>query len=160
MVMCTSDAPMYESNGLVDMAHGTDMFRIFARSIVHYGVHENLNRVLVCEKVDDFEQVGDDAESKLFLSVVAALHHQRVDDALDNGHLGFAELVLRITPGGVREVDWAADLNIVDERDVFHLDTICDVSSLIRHPQKCEYALVDLPVTEQFYVCAERRNFL
>ncbi len=49
------------------------------------------------------------AESKLFLSVVAALHHQRVDDVLNNGHLGFAELVLRITPGSVREVNWAVD---------------------------------------------------
>ncbi len=59
----------------------------------------HLNLVLVCEKVDNFERVDEDADSKLFPSVVAALH-QGVDDALNDGHLGFAELLLCITTGG------------------------------------------------------------
>lgn len=38
------------------------------------GTH--LDGVLVAEEVDDFESVGDDADSKELLAIVAALHHQ------------------------------------------------------------------------------------
>lgn len=34
---------------------------------------ENLNRVLVGKKVDDFEGVGNDADSHLFLTCVATM---------------------------------------------------------------------------------------
>jgi hypothetical protein len=37
-----------------------------------------LDGVLVGEEVDDFKGVCDDADSKQFLAVVAALHHETV----------------------------------------------------------------------------------
>lgn len=38
--------------------------------------NSNLNRVLVCKEVNDFEGVGDDADSHKLLAVVATFHHQ------------------------------------------------------------------------------------
>lgn len=57
--------------------------RTSARS-THNGVNENLDGVLVGKEVNDLEGVGDDADGHELLSVVASLHHERVDEALDN----------------------------------------------------------------------------
>ena len=45
-----------------------------------------------------------------------------VDEALDDGHLGLAELLGRIATGSVREEHRVADLDVVGEGDVLDLD--------------------------------------
>merc|ERR1719487_1015733 len=90
-----------ERDGLVDAAEGRDVDglaadgalranagRVLTRASVDDGVDEDLDRVLVGEEVDDLERVGDDADGHLLLAVVAAVHHEAVDEALNNGHLG------------------------------------------------------------------------
>jgi len=42
-------------------------------------------------RTDDFKGVCDDAHGHELLSVVAAVHHERVGEALDNGALCLAE---------------------------------------------------------------------
>ena len=46
-----------------------------------------------------------------------------VHQTLDDGHLGFLELLLGVAPCGMRQVDGMADLDVIRQRDVFHLDT-------------------------------------
>jgi hypothetical protein len=57
--------------------------------------------------------VGNDADSHGLLSVVAAVHHDRVGEALDDGALGLAETLGGIATGGVGGVDRLADLDVV-----------------------------------------------
>lgn len=61
----------------------------------------------------DLEGVGDDADSHEFLSVVTAVHHQGVGEALNDRALGLTEALGGIATGGVRDVDWLADLDVV-----------------------------------------------
>jgi len=68
--------------------------------------------------------VGDDANSHELLAVVAAVHHERVGEALDDGALGLAETLDGITTGRVGEVDGLADLDVVGQGNVPDLDVL------------------------------------
>jgi hypothetical protein len=57
--------------------------------------------------------VGNDAHSHELLAVVAAVHHEGVCQALDDGALGLAEALDGISTGGVWDVDGLADLDVV-----------------------------------------------
>ena len=61
----------------------------------------------------DLERVGDNSDSHELLSVVTAVHHERVGEALDDGALGLPEALDSIAAGGVRYVDRRADLDVV-----------------------------------------------
>jgi hypothetical protein len=47
-------------------------------------VNEDLDGVEVGEKVDDLESVSNDSDGHELLSVVSSLHHQRVDESLND----------------------------------------------------------------------------
>jgi hypothetical protein len=49
----------------------------------------------------DLESVGDDANSHQLLSVVAAVHHERVGEALNDGALRLPESLDGIAAGGM-----------------------------------------------------------
>jgi hypothetical protein len=49
----------------------------------------------------DLESVSDDAHSHELLSVVAAVHHERVGEALNDGALGLPESLDGIAAGGM-----------------------------------------------------------
>jgi hypothetical protein len=51
--------------------------------------------------VDNLESVGNDAHSHELLSVVAAVHHERVGKTLNDGALGLPEPLDGISAGGV-----------------------------------------------------------
>lgn len=61
----------------------------------------------------DLERVRNDADGHELLAVVAAVHHQRVGEALNDGAVGLAEALGGIATGGVRDVDGGADLDVV-----------------------------------------------
>lgn len=61
----------------------------------------------------DLEGVGNNADSHQLLSVVAAVHHQRVGQALNDGAVGLAEALDGISASGVRQVNGGADLDVV-----------------------------------------------
>lgn len=61
----------------------------------------------------DLESVSDNADSHELLSVVAAVHHQGVGEALDDWALCLSESLLGISTGGVGDVDWGADLDVI-----------------------------------------------
>lgn len=46
-----------------------------------------------------------------------------VNQSLDDGHLRLLELLFGVTTSRVRKIDGMADLNVVRERDILHLDT-------------------------------------
>lgn len=61
----------------------------------------------------DLEGVGDNANSHELLSVVTAIHHQRVGKTLNDGALGLSESLLGVTTSRVGDVDWCSDLNVI-----------------------------------------------
>lgn len=61
----------------------------------------------------DFKSVGHDAHGHELLAVVAAVHHEGVGEALDDGALGLAEPLDGVAAGGVGDVDGSADLDVV-----------------------------------------------
>jgi hypothetical protein len=57
--------------------------------------------------------VGNNADSHELLSVVTAIHHQGVGETLNDWALCFTESLLCVTAGGMGDVDWGADLDII-----------------------------------------------
>jgi hypothetical protein len=60
--------------------------------------------------------VCNNADSHKLLSVVTAVHHQRVGKTLDDGTLCLSESLLCVSAGRVGDVDWGADLDIIAVR--------------------------------------------
>ena len=61
----------------------------------------------------DFKSVGYNSHGHELLAVVAAVHHQGVGETLDDGALGFAETLYSVAAGGVGDVDWGANLDVI-----------------------------------------------
>lgn len=57
--------------------------------------------------------MSNDADSLELLSVVAAVHHERVGQTLDDRALSLAETLLGVSASGVRKVDRGTDLDVV-----------------------------------------------
>ena len=57
--------------------------------------------------------MSHDADGHEFLAVVAAVHHQRVGEALNDGTLCLAESLDCVSTCGMRYIDWLADLYVV-----------------------------------------------
>ena len=57
--------------------------------------------------------MGDNADGHQLLSVVAAVHHQRVGETLNDGAVGLAETLGGETASGVRHVDGRANLDVI-----------------------------------------------
>lgn len=76
--------------------------------------------------------MSNDADSHELLSVVAAVHHEGVGQALDDGALSLAETLGGIATSGVRKVDRGADLDVVAGCVKFESAHL--ISSLCRPP--------------------------
>ena len=61
----------------------------------------------------DFKSVSDDSHRHELFAVVASVHHQGVCQALDDRALGFAKAFHGVAAGGVGDVDWVADLDVI-----------------------------------------------
>ena len=61
----------------------------------------------------DLKGVSDDAHSHELLSVVAAVHHERVGETLNDGALCLAETLDGISASRVGDVDWLSDLDVI-----------------------------------------------
>ena len=67
-----------------DSSLGTDTGRIFSWTSVLNSINQDLDRVLISQKMDDFKGVLDNANSHDLLSVVSTVHHERVGKAFDD----------------------------------------------------------------------------
>lgn len=61
----------------------------------------------------NFESMSNNADSHELLAVVAAVHHERVGQALNDRALGLAEALGGIATSGMGEVDGRANLNVI-----------------------------------------------
>lgn len=108
----------------------TDTCGVFTGTAVDDGVDGDLDGVLVGHYVYlellievvgggldrgryNFEGVSDNTDGHEFLAVIASVHHERVCETFDDGTLGFAETLDGIAAGGVGDIDWRADLDVV-----------------------------------------------
>lgn len=60
--------------------------------------------------------MGNNADGHELLAVVAAVHHERVGETLNDGALSLAETLGSVAASGVREVDGRTDLDVVAVR--------------------------------------------
>ena len=67
------------------------------------------------------------------LVIIGLVLNAPVDQSLDNGHLSLLELLLGVTASSVGEVDGMADLDIIGQRDVLHLNTVLNKQKSPRH---------------------------
>ena len=74
-----------------DGSGAADPGGVLAGPGVDHGVDEDLEGVLPSQQVDDLEAVLDDPDGEQLLAVVAAVHHEAVDQAFHHGALGLAE---------------------------------------------------------------------
>ena len=64
---------------------------VFPGARVDDGVDKDLEWVLASQKVDDLEAVLDNPDSQQLLAIVPAVHHQAVDQTLNNGAASLPE---------------------------------------------------------------------
>ncbi len=57
--------------------------------------------------------MSNDSDSHELLAIVAAVHHQRIREALNDWALCLAEALHRVATGGVWDVDGCANLNVI-----------------------------------------------
>jgi hypothetical protein len=122
-----------------DSTSRADSSRVFARATVHDCVDGNLDGVLVSHYVDlvvyvsswlcgcgwvtyDLERVCNNADGHEFLSVIAAVHHERVGKTFDDRALCLSESLLCVSASGVGDVDWGADLDVVAAKGIVSQD--------------------------------------
>lgn len=67
-------------------------------------------------KTYNLERVGDNADSHQLLAVVAAVHHERVGQSLNDGAVGLAESLDGISASGVGDIDGVSQGNVVTIR--------------------------------------------
>lgn len=103
---CLVDASQGRNiDGLTTNGTGTtNTGRVFTWTRVDDSGDQDLQRVLVCQKVDDLESVLHDADGHQLLTIVASLHHERVCETLDDWALGLAETLHGETSGGVGKI--------------------------------------------------------
>ena len=57
--------------------------------------------------------MGHDPNSHQLLSVVSAIHHEGIGEALNDRTLSFSESLDSISAGGMGDVDWRSNLDVV-----------------------------------------------
>ena len=74
-----------------DSSSTSNTCRVLTWSRVDDGVDQDLKWVLTGQEMDDLETVLDNSDSQQLLAVVSSVHHQAVDQTLNNWALGLAE---------------------------------------------------------------------
>ena len=74
-----------------DSSSTSNTCRVLTWSRVDDGVDQDLEWVLTSQEMDDLETVLDNSDSQQLLAVVSSVHHQAVDQTLNNWALGLAE---------------------------------------------------------------------
>lgn len=67
----------------------------------------------VSEQAYNLKCVGHNADSHELLSVVSAVHHQRVGEALNDGTICLSKSLDSIATGRMGDVDRVPDLNVI-----------------------------------------------
>lgn len=86
----------------------------------------------------DLESVRNNANSHKLLSVVTTVHHQGVGKTLDDWALCLSESLLGVSTGGVGDIDWGANLNVIAIRST--LARVFNFSPL-RNPMAVQFSL-------------------
>jgi len=126
-----------EGDGLVDTSEwgdidglssdgtlGSDSGGVFSWASVDNGVDEDLDWVLLGDEVDDLESVLDDSDGHDLFTVVSSVHHEGVDQSLNDGHSSLGELLLGVSASSVGNVDGMVDVDVVGQGDVLDLDLL------------------------------------
>jgi hypothetical protein len=135
------------------------------------GVNNDLDGVGVGEEVDNLHGVLDDAYSQDLLAIVAAVHHERVGEALNDGALRLAEALLRVPSCRVRQVRGVLrrrHRQVVAQRDVLHLHATkwfavkstassCRRSSKRREDPLAYVDIIEGPAVEELHILLRLR---
>ena len=74
-----------------DSSSTSNTCRVLTWSRVDDGVDQDLEWILTSQEMDDLETVLDNSDCQQLLAVVSSVHHQAVDQTLNNWALGLAE---------------------------------------------------------------------
>lgn len=88
----------------------------------------------------------DDAHGHEFLAVVSAVHHQGVGQSLDDGALGLAEPLHRVSSRRVRDVDRRPNLNVITKKFLFLRDQLSHFSTSSCKNQKLSFFMPPPPL--------------
>jgi len=88
-----------------DSSLRSDASRVFTWTRINDSRNKDLDWVLVGKEVDDLECVLNDLDGLQLFTVVATVHHQRVDKSFNNGALCFLEPFSVISSSGVWKVN-------------------------------------------------------
>jgi len=82
--------------------------------------------------VDELQSLLDDSDSELLLTVVSALHHEGVEETLDNGAVHLVEGAALVSAGGEGVENLSLNglhVQVSHQRDVLRLDALVGPSS-------------------------------
>jgi len=111
-----------------DSTSTSDTGRIFTGTRVDNGLKKNLDGVLSGGEVDDLESVLDDSDGHEFLAVVATVHHERVNETLNDGALSLTEPFDLVSARGVGQELGVSVLagQIIGQGDVVDLNLMSE----------------------------------
>lgn len=110
-----------------DSALRTNTSRVLTGTRVDDGIHEDLDGVGVGKEVNNLKGVRHNTDSHELLTVVTAVEHEGVHKALNDRHLGLAELLGGVATSRVGGVDGVTERDVVRQRDVLDLDILSAV---------------------------------
>ena len=122
------DIDSLSSNG----TSGSNSGGVFSGSSLGDGVNEDLDWVLTGGEVDDVKGLLDMSHGQLLFTVVSSLHHDGVDESLDNGAVNFLKTSFLVLSSGVWDEDLTLlglDIQVGIERDVFALHSFIRILS-------------------------------
>lgn len=110
----------------------------------------------------DLEGVGNNSDSHELLSVVAAVHHERVGQSLDDGAVGLAESLGGISASGVGDVDGVSQGNVVTVASISISKGSSSEGVLMSNVRQGDVADLDIvvPLVEQLDVANLLHNIL
>lgn len=92
---------------------------------VDHSINNNLDWVLISQKMNDLHSMFDNGHSLQFFSIVSAMHLKRVCEPLNNWALGLPETLDRVSSSCMGDICGVLtlDSDIVSKRNVVYLTT-------------------------------------
>ena len=89
------------------------------------GFNENLDGVFAGHELDDSESLFNNSDSKVLLTRVSTMEHERSDESFNNGALGLSEFLDLPSTSSVWDEDLTLngrDSNVILEADIIDLN--------------------------------------
>lgn len=81
--------------------------------------YQRYNEGVEMERTNNLKRMGNNSHSHELLAVISPIHHERISQTFNNRTLCFAESFDGISSGGMGDVDWRSELDIIAAQSIW-----------------------------------------